>query len=90
MKYDVEVDSHKYEQNFVGSSKELKEFFRNIEFELFSDKLLVEGQNVIIPEDKLLNIKLKFDIDDNYSFAIKVIWKREDIINNYMEESDED
>lgn len=78
------IKEYKYEQSFIGSKVKLKEFIKKFELKLFSNKLFVEGNKVIIPSNKELHYKIKYDIDDNCSIGIKVTWK------NMNEEAKED
>lgn len=68
----------KYEENFRISKDELKELFKKIDIRLFANRLHVEGQNVVIPPDKELNCKVKYDVDENYSIAVKISWKNDE------------
>jgi hypothetical protein len=87
MRKDSIFNSDKYEKTFKGSRAELKEFFRKLELKLFTNKLTVEGNNVIIPSNQELDYKIKYDIDNNYSITIKVSWRN--LNPEYIEDTDE-
>ncbi|NLD47263.1 MAG: transcription initiation factor IIE, partial [Clostridiaceae bacterium] len=73
----------KYQQDYLGSKADLAEFVKKIIPELFSSKLVIEGKNVSIPNDRDLDYKVKVDEDEaGGSFSLKVSW------NNELEKED--
>lgn len=75
----------KYQQDYLGSKADLAEFVKKIIPELFSSKLVIEGKNVSIPNDRDLDYKVKVDEDEaGGSFSLKVSW------NNELEKEDEE
>lgn len=73
------IKGEKFEESYRGTKNQLKEFIRKYVLRLFADKLYVEGERVIIPNDRELNYKIKYDVEDNYSIAIKIYWKNPNI-----------
>jgi len=68
----------KYQEGFFGSRSDFAEFIKKIIPDLFSKRLVVEGQSVVLPTDRDLEYKIKYDVDDDGgSFTLKVSWENE-------------
>lgn len=68
----------KYQENFSNSMDEFKRFFNTMIQQLFTNGLTVEGETVMLPTDRELDYKLKYDVDEtSRSFAFKVQWDNE-------------
>lgn len=68
----------RYQENFNHSMDEFKLSFNNMIQQLFTNKLVVEGETVVIPTDRELDYKLKYDVDEEgCSFAFKISWDKE-------------
>lgn len=71
-------------EKFVGSKEEFYFFLKDEVIKLFKDKLKIEGNRVLIPDNEELDYQIKFDSDENYGdFVIKVKWgeKPEEILD---------
>ncbi len=65
----------KYQEGSVGNKGDFAEYIKKMVPELFSGRLAVEGKTVIIPHDKDLDYKVKYDIDEaGGSVSVKVAW----------------
>lgn len=57
---------------------EFKLSFNTMIQQLFTNALVVEGEKVVIPTDRELDYKLKYDVDEEgCSFTFKVSWDKE-------------
>jgi hypothetical protein len=90
MKKDDIANGKRFEKSFKGSRAELKEFFRKLDLKLFTNKLFIDGNNVIIPANQELDYKIKYDIDNNYSVSIKISWKNSDSVDRVVEDENDD
>ncbi len=68
----------RYQENFNNSMDEFKLSFNTMIQKLFTNALVVEGETVVIPTDRELDYKLKYDVDEEgCSFTFKVSWDKE-------------
>lgn len=68
----------RYQESFNQSMDEFRMSFNTMIQKLFTNTLAVEGETVIIPTDRELDYKIKYDVDEqNCSFTIKVSWEKE-------------
>jgi hypothetical protein len=68
----------KHQEVYTGSMDEFRGWFTSTIQSLFTNKLMVEGKNVILPTDRQLDYKVKFDDDtDGQSFSFKISWDKE-------------
>jgi len=65
----------KYQEDYVGTKAELSDFIKKVFPELFSGKLVVEGQTVRMPSDHALEYKVKYDSAG--AISIKISWEDE-------------
>lgn len=65
----------KYQDKYVGSHAEVFAQLRELPKQFMQNTLVVEAENAVIPTDKELQYKIKYE-DDEYegSLAIKVSW----------------
>ena len=64
-----------YREKYTGSKEEFYFFLKDEVIKLFKDKLKIEGNLVIIPDNEDLDYEFKLDSDENYgNFTIKVKW----------------
>jgi len=82
-------------EKYTGSKEDFYFFLKDEVIKLFKDKLKIEGNRVLIPDNEELDYQVKFDSDENYGdFSIKVKWgeKPEDLEENMglQENSKED
>lgn len=75
----------KYEETYPGIQAELTELIRKTVPDTFSASLREAGVNFGLPTDKELELKIKYDVDENGgSLTLKVLW------DNSVEEEEED
>lgn len=68
----------RYQENFNESMDEFKRSFNTMIQQLFTNTLKVEGETVVIPTDRELDYKMKYDVDEeSCSFGFKVSWDKE-------------
>lgn len=68
----------RYQENFNNQMDEFKRAFNTMIQQLFTNTLRVEGETVIIPTDRELDYKMKYDVDEeSCSFTFKVSWDKE-------------
>lgn len=78
-------------EKYTGSKEEFYVFLKDEVIKLFKDKLKIDGNRILIPDNEELDYQIKFDSDENYGdFSIKVKWgqKPEEIEVNFKEEED--
>jgi len=64
-----------YKEKYTGSKEDFYLFLKEEVVNLFKDKLTVEGNRVLIPDDVELDFQIKIDSDETYGdFTIKVKW----------------
>ncbi|MCR4434763.1 MAG: amphi-Trp domain-containing protein [Clostridiales bacterium] len=75
----------KYQNESQGTKADLKQYLQSVLKDIFGNCLVVEGQNVEIPDEAGLDYKVKYSVDeDGGSLAIKISWE-----NNLTEEAAE-
>lgn len=68
----------RYQENFNNEMDEFKRSFNTMIQKLFTNTLNVEGETVVIPTDRELDYKIKYDVDEEgCSFGFKVSWEKE-------------
>lgn len=68
----------RYQENFNNSMDEFKKSFNTMIQQLFTNTLTVEGETVVIPTDRELDYKFKYDVDEvGRAFTFKVSWDNE-------------
>ncbi|MBZ9686714.1 hypothetical protein G9F72_010295 [Clostridium estertheticum] len=81
-------------EKYTGNKEEFYFFLKDEVIKLFKDKLAIEGNRVLIPDNEELDYQIKIDSDENYGdFTIKVKWgekpeQPEDIQENSNENED--
>ena len=66
---------NKYEQKFKGTKVKFMDILKKIDLKLLTNKLVIDGQKVMLPMDEKLDYRIKYEIDDRYSLTIKVTWE---------------
>ncbi|MGH4121494.1 MAG: hypothetical protein ACREV6_00895 [Clostridium sp.] len=62
-------------EKYTGNKEEFYFFLKDEVIKLFKDRLKIEGERVLIPDNEELDYQIKFDSDENYGdFTIKVKW----------------
>lgn len=85
-----------YREKYTGNKEEFYFFLKDKVVKLFKDKLKIEGNRILIPDNEELDYQIKLDSDEDYGdFSIKVKWgqkpkKDGDSEENSEENSDED
>ena len=82
-------------EKYTGSKEDFYFFLKDEVIKLFKDKLKIDGDRVLIPDNEELDYQIKFDSDENYGdLSIKVKWgeKPEALQKNmnFQENSKED
>jgi hypothetical protein len=79
-------------EKFTGNKEEFYFFLKDQIVRLFKDKLKIEGNSVLIPDNEELDYQIKFDSDETYGdFVIKVRWgEKPEAIEDLEEEPKED
>lgn len=68
----------KYQEGLNCDANEFRNQFNAMIQNLFAGCLKVEGENVIIPTDRELDFKMKYDINEkDCSFGFKISWAKE-------------
>lgn len=68
----------KYQEGLNCSVEEFRNQFNTMIQSLFANALKVEGETVIIPTDRELDFKLKYDInEEDCAFGFKISWAKE-------------
>lgn len=82
----------KYKEKFIGSKEECFEQLKGVFTSLINGKLEVEGETVMIPDDKELEYKIKYEDDPEMEggVAIKVAWSYVEEVEEDEEEEDEE
>lgn len=72
-----------YRQDYSGSKADFIEFLRNTFQQMISSSLSVEGENVLLPNDKEMDYKVKYTTDEEESsITIKVSWGNNENTDN--------
>lgn len=75
-----------YREDFSGSKGEFSEFLKKVFNQMISNYLTVEGEKAVIPEDRELDFKIKYNTDDEESsIALKVSWPNQ-LISESMDD----
>jgi hypothetical protein len=75
----------KYEESYPGLSAEIAKLLKKTVPDSFARNLDEAGVKLELPEDRELELKVKYDIDeDGGSLGLKISW------NNEIEEDEED
>ena len=76
----------KYQDKYVGSQEEIYTQLKEVPKQFKQNTILVESEKVVIPADKELVYKIKYENDEfEGSLAIKVSW-----VNAEAEEEEEE
>ncbi|MGE5496069.1 MAG: amphi-Trp domain-containing protein [Burkholderiales bacterium] len=76
----------KYQDKYVGSQDEIYAYLKELASKFLKNSLVVESQNVSIPEDKELEYKIKYENDEyEGALAVKISW-----VNAEQEEEEEE
>ncbi|SNS30215.1 hypothetical protein SAMN05446037_1007115 [Anaerovirgula multivorans] len=82
-----------YSEKYEGSKSECLKYVKEIVGELMKEDLEVEGEKVIIPNDRDLDYKVKYENDEyEGKFSIKIGWvyKEREEEEEEQEEQEED
>ena len=75
-------------EKYIGNKEEYYFFLKDEIIKLFKDKLKIEGDRVLIPDNEELDYEIKFVSEENYGdFSIKVKWGQKPQEENVFEES---
>ena len=78
-------------EKFTGDREEFYHFLKNQIVRLFKEKLTLEGNPVVIPDNEDLDYQIKFDTEESYGeFVIKVKWGEKPETEELEEVSNED
>jgi len=62
-------------EKFTGNKEEFYFFLKDQIVKLFKEKLTLEGNSIVIPDNEELDYQIKFDSEETYGdFVIKVKW----------------
>ena len=62
-------------EKFTGNKEEFYFFLKDQIVKLFKEKLTLEGNSIVIPDNEVLDYQIKFDSEETYGdFVIKVKW----------------
>lgn len=88
MKKKLVSKENRYEENFRITKNELRELFKRIDMKLLNNKLTIDGNNVTIPGDKELHVKMKYEVDKNYAVSFRISWRNEEVVDENMVDED--
>ncbi|AOT71521.1 hypothetical protein [Geosporobacter ferrireducens] len=78
-----------YREKYESSKSECLKHVKTIIGELMKEELEVEGMEVVIPDDKDLEYKIKYENDEyEGSFSIKIGWVNKEIVEEEEEEEE--
>lgn len=81
----------KYEESYGALRADVIDQIKKLVPEAFTEKLLAGGVGFEFPQDRELELKVKYDIDEvGGSCTLKVIWENEIAEEDEDEEDDED
>lgn len=81
----------KYQDKFVGSQGEIFTQMKELPKQFMQNTIVVESERVVIPKDKELVYKIKYENDElEGSLAIKVSWMNTDAEEEDEEEEEQD
>ncbi|MCT4599103.1 MAG: transcription initiation factor IIE [Vallitalea sp.] len=83
----------KSKESYIGSKRECIDFFKSMLPKLFRGDLVLEGQEVFIPNGEELDYRVKYEKGDEYNYGsikMKISWGEEPEDENEEEENDDD
>ncbi len=81
----------KYQDKYVGSQDEIYAYLKELPTKFLKNGLVVETQNVSIPDDKELEYKIKYENDEyEGALAIKISWVNAEVVEEEEEEEEEE
>lgn len=82
----------KCKESYIGSKRECIDFFKSMIPKLFRGDLVIEGQEVFIPNGEELDYRVKYENDEEYKYGsikMKISWGEEPE-DEFEEEKDDD
>lgn len=80
MKKSLVSKENRYEENLLITKNELREIFKKMDLKLGNNKFAIDGNNVIIPSDKELRLKIKYEVDKNCAVSFRISWRNDEAI----------
>ena len=81
----------KCQEKGIGSKSECVDYLRSIFSKLSKDQLVVENEEVSMPDDKELEYKVKYEDDEQEgSLSVKISWSNSEEEEEEEEEKEED
>ena len=76
----------KFKEEYLGTKQECMGYLSEAYAKLLRNQLIVDGEEVVIPDDKELEYKIKYDNDEfEGSLSLKITW-----VNAEVEEAEEE
>jgi hypothetical protein len=76
----------KFKEEYLGTKQECMGYLSEAYAKLLRNQLMVDGEEVVIPDDKEMEYKIKYDNDEfEGSLSLKITW-----VNAEAEEAEEE
>lgn len=76
----------KFKEEYLGTKQECMGYLSEAYAKLLRNQLIVDGEEVVIPDDRELEYKIKYDNDEfEGSLSLKITW-----VNAEAEEAEEE
>ncbi|CAH2214333.1 transcription initiation factor IIE [Tepidibacter aestuarii] len=77
----------KYQEKYIGSKEDLYVFLKDNYSKLMREILEIEGEKVVLPDDKELVYKVKYENDElEGSYSVKISWANQEEFEEEEEE----
>lgn len=86
----------KYKEEYLGTKQECMGYLSEAYAKLLRNQLMVDGEAVVIPDDKEMEYKIKYDNDEfEGSLSMKITWvnaeaEEEEEVEEEVEEEEEE
>ncbi|WP_099191505.1 transcription initiation factor IIE [Tepidibacter mesophilus] len=80
----------KYQEKYIGSKQDLYAFLKENYSKLMKEILEIEGEKVVLPGDKELVYKVKYENNEvEGSYSVKISWANQEEFEEFEEEEEE-
>jgi hypothetical protein len=77
MKGDLKKNDNKHQISFKLTRYELNRALSDLRTKLFNNKLVIDGEQAIIPRNAEIDYKVKYEDENKYVLSIKIEWAKE-------------
>ena len=77
MKGDLKKNDKKHQISFKLKRCELNGALRSLRMRLFNNKLVIDGERVVIPRNAEIEYKVKYEDENKYVLSIRIEWEKE-------------